>query len=175
MKEIKFRPLRLNKKTGKIIVASYIQWNKLRCANYSEFKLTVVDEYEQMNKADFVYNHEGKQLYHFGYNPWDIHEHYGSCIAEGFDWDEMRRIYKDFILVSDGGLYGTPHKSYHVRGADTAGTPTFTHYDEDRVTTDDTWNYYGADAFEPVTVGYVITWLGWFLYQLENSTLKVGR
>lgn len=170
MKTIKFRPLRLNKKTGKIIVASYMQWNKLRCANYSDFNLIIVNEYERMNKSDFVYNHEGKQLYHFGYNPWNVHEHYGSCIAEGFDWDEMRRIYKDFILVSE--FDGKPYKRYHIRGADCAGTPTFTHYDEDRVTSDDTWNYYGAEAFEPVTVDYVITWLGWFLYQLENSNLR---
>lgn len=173
MKSITFRPLRRVKKTGKIVVASYMQWNKLRCANYSEFSLIVDSEYEQMNKSDFVYNHEGKQLYHFGYNPWDVHEHYGSCIAEGFSFDEMRSKYKDFILVSE--FDGRPHKSYFIRGADCAGTPSFTHYDEDRVTSDDTWNYYGADAFEPVTVGYVITWLGWFLYQLENSSLKVGK
>lgn len=174
MKTITFRPLRKVKKTGKVVVASYTQWNNLRCANYSEFNLIVANDYEQMNKSDFVYSHEGKQLYHFGYNPWDVHEHHGSCIADDFDWDEMRRIHKDFILVStnrDGG----EHRSYHIRGADCAGTPTFTHYDEDRVTTDDCWNYYGADAFEAVTVGYVITWLGWFLYQLENSSLKVGK
>lgn len=173
MKTIVFRPLRFNKKAGKIIVASYMQWNKVRCGNYSKFNLIVKDDYEQMNKSDFVYNHEGKQLYHFGYNPWDVYEYYGSCIAEGFDWDEMRRTYKDFILVSS--FDDKPYKSYHIRGADCAGTPTFTHYDEDRVTSDDTWNYYGSDAFEPVTVDYVITWLGWFLYQLENSYLKVGK
>lgn len=147
-----------------------MQWNSLRCANYSsKFNLIVVNEYDRMKKDDFVYNHEGKQLYHFNYNPWDVHVHYGSCIAEGFDWDEMRRIYKDFIL------YGKEHSSYHMRGADCAGTPTFTHYDEDYVTSDDAWNYYGADAIEPVTVGYVITWLGWFLYQLDKSILKVSQ
>lgn len=129
----------------------------------------VNDDYKEMDKSKFVYNHEGKQLYHFGYNPWDVHEHYGSCIAEGFNWDEMRKIHKDFIIVN------STYKSYHIRGADCAGTPTFTHYDEDRITTDDTWNYYGADSFEPVTVEYVITWLGWFLYQLENSHLKIGK
>lgn len=173
MKEIKFSPLRRIKKTGKICVASYMQWNNLRCANYSDFKLVVVNDYEQMDKSEFVYNHEGKQLYHFNYDPWEVHEHHGSCIAESFDWDEMRRTYKDFILV--GTFDGKPHRSYFLRGADGAGTPTFSHYDEDRVTTDDTWNYHGSDAFEPVTVGYVITWLGWFLYQLENSYLKVGK
>ncbi len=174
MKTIKFRPLRVIKKTGKIVVASYMQWNNIRCGNYSKFNLIVDNEYEQMNKSDFVYNHEGKQLYHFNYNPWEVFEYYGSCIAEGFDWDYMRETYKDFILVSTD-REGKQYKSYHIRGADCAGTPSFTHYDEDRITTDDTWNYYGADAFEAVTVGYVITWLGWFLYQLENSNLKVGR
>lgn len=174
MKTIVFRPLRLIKKTGKITVASYMQWNKVRCANYSKFYLIVDNEYEKMNKSDFVYNHEGIQLYHFGYNPWGIHEHHGSCIDYCFDWDEMRSKYKDFIIVSETHD-GKEHKSYHIRGADCSGTPIFSHYDEDRVTTDDIWNYHGADAFYPVTVDYVITWLGWFLYQLENSTLKIYK
>ena len=174
MNTIKFRPLRMIKKTGKVCVASYMQWNRVRCANYSKFNLIIVNEYEHLNKSDFVYNHEGKQLYHFGYNPWKVHEHHGSCIAEGFDWDYMRKTYKDFIIVNRD-REGREYKSYHIRGADCAGTPTFTHYDEDRITTDDTWNYYGADAFEPLTVDYVITWLGWFLYQLENSNLKINE
>lgn len=173
MRQIIFRPLRRVKKTGKVVVASYMQWNKVRCGNYSKFNLIVKNDYEQMNKSDLVYNHKGEQLYHFGYNPWDVHEHYGSCIADGFDWDEMRSKYKDFILVSEDN--GSLYKSYHIRGADCVGTPTFTHYYEDRVVGDDVWDYYGADAFEPVTVGYVITWLGWFLYQLENSYLKIGK
>ena len=173
MKTVIFRPLRRVKKTGKVVVASYMQWNKLRCANYLDFNLVVVNEYEKMNKSDFVYNHEGKQLYHFNYNPWDVHEHYGSCIDLCFDWDEMRRLYKDFIIVSDHD--GKEYRSYSLRGADCAGTPCFTHYYEDMITTDDTWNYYGGDAFEPVTVEYVISWLGWFLYQLENSKIKVSN
>lgn len=174
MKEVRFRPLRRVKKTGKVVVASYMQWNKVRCANYSKFNLIVDNEYERLNKSDFVYTHGGTQLYHFNYNPWEVFEYYGSCIEEYFDWDDMRKKYKDFILVSTDHE-GKEYKSYHIRGADCAGTPTFTHYDEDRVTSDDTWGYYGGDAFEPVTVGYVIIWLGWFLYQLNNSYLKIGK
>jgi len=172
MKQIKFRPLRLNKKTGKIIVASYAQWNKVRCANYSEFNLIVSNEYEHMDKSAFVYNHQGEQLFHFGYNPWDVHEHYASCIGESVDYFYLRDTYKDFVVINN--INGEIYKNRRFRGADCDGTPTFTHYDVDRITEDSTCEHHGADAFEPVTVGYVLNWLGWFLYQLENAKLKVG-
>ena len=41
MKTITFRPLRRIKKTGKIVVASYMQWRKVKTADYSKFKLVV--------------------------------------------------------------------------------------------------------------------------------------
>lgn len=50
MKTIKFRPLREDKKSGKIIVASYMQWNKVRCGNYSKFNLIINPEYESMDR-----------------------------------------------------------------------------------------------------------------------------
>lgn len=174
MKSITFRPLRRIKKTGKITVASYVQWNKIRCGNYLEFILNVNNEYENFDKAEFVYNHKGELLYHFNYNPWEVFESHYSCIAPGFDWDYMRKTYINFTLVNKD-REGKEYKSYHWRGADCMGTPCFTHYDEDRITSDDTWNYYGHEAFEPVTVGYVIIWLGWFLYQLENSHLQISQ
>lgn len=151
-----------------------MQWNRVRCANYSIFKLTIDDEYSRMDKSELVYNHQGKMLFHFNYNPWEVFESHYSCIAEGFDWDLMRKTYKQFTLVSTD-REGKEHKSYHWRGADCMGTPSFSHYNEDYITTDDCWKYYGPESFEPLTVGYVINWLGWFLYQLGNSSLKIGN
>lgn len=174
MKSITFRPLRRIKKTGKITVASYMQWNKVKCANYSKFLLTVNDEYKMFDKSELVYNHEGKLLFHFNYDPWEVYTYCGTCLDYAFDWDQLREKHKSFTIISKDHE-GKEYSSYHWRGADCSGTPTFTHYDEDYITTDDPWNYYRSDSFEPVTVEYVITWLGWFLYQLENSCLQIGK
>lgn len=163
MKEIKFRPLRLHKKSGKIIVASYMEWNKVRCANYSEFILKVVGEYEQMDKNSLVHNHKGEALYHFNYSPWDVFVYHGSSIDDGFDWDYLRNTYGSFSINSGD------RTSYHWRGADCEGTPTFSHLTAECVER----NYGNILQFEPITVAYVLDWLGWFLYHLENSTLKV--
>lgn len=168
MKTITFRPLRRIKKTGKITVASYMGWYKVRCANYSEFSLVVNDEYKDFDKSEFVYNHEGELLFHFNYNPWDVFVYYGSCIEDGFDWDELRARYKSFSIDSGNGDW----ISRHWRGADCMGTPTFSHLTIDGISNAE---YKDTDQFEPLTVGYVIDWLGWFLYQLENSHLKIGK
>lgn len=168
MKTINFRPLRLLKKSNKIVVASYEQWNKLRCANYAEFTLNIINEYDKMDKNELVHNHLGERLYHFNINPWEVYEYHKRTLHEVFSYDDLRGMHKDFITVYEDG-----YRFYSIRGTDVAGTPTFSHLTETRITTDDTWNHYGGDAFEPITVGYVITWLGWFLYQLENSKIKV--
>lgn len=170
MKELKFRPLRIVR--DKIVVASYMQWNKLRTTNYNgQFRLIVDKEYESLPPNEFVNDHKGEQLYHFTYNPWEVFEYHGSCLDEGFDWDRMRQRHKDFIIVGKD-REGQQTKSYFMRGADSAGTPTFTHYDTDRVTQDDTWAYYGADAFDPLTVWTVINWFGWVLWNLSNAQIE---
>lgn len=64
-KIIKFRPLRRVKKTGKIAVASYMSWNKVRTADYNKFELLIDTEYQEFDKKEFVYDHEGKQLFYF--------------------------------------------------------------------------------------------------------------
>ena len=167
MKTVVFRPLRRIKKTGKVAVASYMQWNKVRCANYSQFKLDVVPDYKLMDKDEFVYDHKGELLYHFNYNPWDVFVYNGSCIEDGFDWDYMRETYKDFSIDSGGEWI-----SRYWRGTDCNGTPTFSHLTTDGIANAE---YRNVTQFEPLTVGYVIDWLGWFLYQLENSKLKVVK
>lgn len=169
MNTLKFRPLRRVKKTGKIVVASYMGWNKIKCANYNKFNLIVNDDYKIMPEDEYVYTHEGDLIYFFEYNPWDVFVHYGSCIAQDFDWDEIREQHKSFIIEHNG------HRSYHMRGADCSGTPSFTHWDENRISQEDTWNYYGHESFEPLTVKKVLEWLGWFLYRLDNSYLKIEK
>lgn len=72
MKTIKFRPLRRIKKTGKVTVASYMLWRKVKSADYSKFNLIVDDEYKGMPSDEYVYNHEGEQLFFFTYNPDEI-------------------------------------------------------------------------------------------------------
>lgn len=176
MKSVTFRPLRRIKKTGKITVASYMQWRKVRTADYDKFNLIVNDEYKMFPKDEYVYTHEGKLIYFFTYNPADMMVFQRTVIDEvDFDYNEARSVYRDFIIQNDGGKYGSPSTSYFMRGTDCCGVPTFSHWDEDRVTQKDCWDYYGADQFEPLTVGLVLKWFGWFLYKLENSYLQIGK
>lgn len=50
MRTIKFRPLRVIKKTGKITVASYMQWRKVMTADYNQFNLIISDDHKKMAK-----------------------------------------------------------------------------------------------------------------------------
>src|SRR5690606_11615957 len=72
MKTIKFRPLRRIKKTGKITVASYMQWRNLMTADYREFNLILSEEHKAFPKDEYVYNHKGEVLFFFDYNPLDV-------------------------------------------------------------------------------------------------------
>lgn len=178
MKTIIFRPLRRVKKTGKIVVASYPQWYRISTTDYSnpKFNLIVNDEYKLLPSDGLVYTHEGQSLYFFDYNPAEVKTFHRTVIDDtDFDYDGARKKYKDFIIHSDGGKYGSPHTSFFMRGTDCSGVPTFTHWTEDRVTMDDCWNYYGGDTFVPLTVEIVTKWFGWFLFQLNNSYLQIGK
>lgn len=169
MKTLTFRPLRRVKKTGKIVVASYLQWHALRTANYNgPFRLVVVDNYSAMLPDEQVCNHEGEPLLFPAYDPnelpvfsdnsvYSLTKHYEENIA--------------FSYYSDGGRYGSPHTTYHGRGIDCQGTPTFTHFTIDQIAT----HYKNMNEFERLTVGMVTNWLGWFLLRLENADLKVTR
>lgn len=168
MKSIVFRPLRRVKKTGKVVVASYGQWNKIRTADYGAFSLTIDNEYAGIDPNEYVYNHEGKPLFWKDCEP-DAIPVYTS---------EELRVFE--IKIAD--LYQrTPHHGirwsndaivhYCVRGLDCQGTPTFSHLTIDCVAE----HYKDYADFEPLTVGVVVKWFGWWLYQLENSDLKIGR
>jgi len=176
MRSITFRPLRRIKKTGKIVIASYMGWRKIATADYNKFNLVVDDEYKQLPADELVYTHDGQPLYFFGYHPANV-KVFNRTVIDGvdFDYDNARKLYKDFIIHSDGGKYGEPHTSYFMRGTDCSGVPSFSHWTEKRVTDDDCWNYFGSDAFEPLTVEIVTKWFGWFLYNLNNSYLQMGK
>lgn len=168
MKTVEFRPLRVVKKLDKIVVASYTQWRNVMTADYNKFNLVINDEYKKMPSREYVHNHKGELLYYFDYNPADVPIFDYSPV---FDLDKIHRENKYYgILWSTGG-----HVNYHMPGADCDGVPSFTHWTEDRVTQKDCWNYYGGNSFAPLTVQTVTKWLGWFLWQLNNSYLKIGK
>ncbi len=162
MRKIKFRPLRVIKKTGKITVASYMQWRSIKAADYNKFTLVIDESYKMLNDADFVYDHLGKQLFFYDFNPNDII----------INTDIPDEGYLDFIkdkpyILLDRGDY----KKYWCRGLDIDGVPTFSHYTPDYIVSDYTRD---ITVFEPLTVGMVKMWFGWFLYQLDNSRLQLS-
>lgn len=164
MKTITFRPLRRVKKTGKITVASYMQWNKVRCGDYNKFTLVVDTEYKQLPLDEFVYDHKGELLYFFDYNPADVPVFQSNKLMT---LDEMIGNNKMYGILWDYG----GRVNYHMRGADCVGTPTFSHWTADYIA--DYWKE--PNDFEPLTVKTVVTWFGWFLYQLQNSYLQMGK
>lgn len=163
-----FRPLRRVKKTGKIVVASYPQWNRIRTADYSAFCLTVDNEYAGLPEDEHVYNHEGKPLFWRDFDPEQI---------PLYTPEELRifeiEIADLFQTVPHHGIRWQPDGAinYCVRGLDCQGTPTFSHLTIEHVAE----HHSAFRAYEPLTVGIVIKWFGWFLLQLENSNLQIGR
>jgi hypothetical protein len=153
MRVIKFRPLRLIKKTNKVVVATYMEWNKLRCANkfvvatYMEwnklrcenynslFYLQLDQEYKKFDPAQYVHNHKGELLYFYDV---DI-----SSLPP--KWEEY---------------------SWQCKGFDVSGTPTFSHFTAEYIV-----DIYEKtfDQFEPLTVGTVRKVFEWFIYQLDNA------
>lgn len=164
MRKIKFRPLRVVKKTGKVTVASYMQWRKVMTANYNKFNLITSDDYKKMAKDDFVHNHKGELLFFYDYNPADVPIFQYSKL---FDLDAIRKNNKQYGILWN---YESD-VNYIMKGADCNGVPTFSHY---------TIHYlanYVQDItdFEPLTVERVVKWYGWFLWQLENAYLNTKK
>lgn len=144
MKTIIFRPLRRIKKTGKITVASYMQWRKVKTADYSKFNLIIDDEYKRLPSDELVYDNKGENLF----------------------WREL-----------------DPEQLF-ARGLDCDGVPTFSHGTQKNITIGNMYRYTLEEVsevlnpmkeYELLTVGIVVKWFGWFLYQLENNSLKIGK
>lgn len=168
MRTIKFRPLRVIKKTGKITVASYMQWRSIKTADYNNFNLIIDESYKMLKDSDFVYNHLGEQLFFYGYNPGNI----PIIIKRGFEdkqglkWEPGN----NFIIHNKGGIYGDDWFTFRMDGTDCDGVPTLNFYTVDYIATHSSY----VHLFEPLTVGMVKMWFGWFLWQLDNSRLKVS-
>lgn len=159
MREIKFRPLRRIKKTGKICVASYMQWNSIMTADYGKFKLTIVDEYSTMPKDEFVYNHLGELLYFFEFDPNEIPVF--DLMTE--DWHPQREGHYHYGIRHDSG-----HNTYSVQGTDCQGVPCFSHMTSDSIGT----HYSNPFAFTPLTVEMVTKWFVWIMFRLNNAQIE---
>lgn len=161
MRTVKFRPLRIAKKTGKVTVAGYMQWRKVMTADYDDFNLIIDNSHNTMGKSAFVYNHKGEQLFFYAYNPHDIPVFQWSVL---FNLETIRCNNEQYgILWRDFS-----HINYSMRGTDCDGVPTFSHYTAGYVATH---YYHDIEKFEPLTVGIVINWYGWLLWHLNNSNL----
>lgn len=152
-----------------------MQWRKVMTADYNKFNLVIDDEYKSLPIDEYVHDHKGELIYFFTYNPSDIPVY--NADAERIideEWlDKIHESKKPYGI--QWGISELGHTNYNMPGADCSGVPTFCHWTEERVTQEDTWNYYGHDKFEPLTVGTVLKWFGWFLFQLQNSYLKIGK
>jgi hypothetical protein len=166
MKSVTFRPLRRIKKTGKITVASYMQWRKVMTSDYYNFNLLVNDDYKKFPEDEFVYNHRGEQLFWYNHtNPESLPRNYpdinSACKIFGVDKSHFEGEEWKFKEPIGKGFH------WSVRGFDCDGVPTFSHYDANHVA-----SHNNINDFEPLTVGMVAKWYGWFLWQLNNSNLN---
>lgn len=75
----------------------------------------------------------------------------------------------NFIIHNKGTIYN-PNDwfSFRMDGTDCDGVPTLNFYTADYIATHSSYIH----LFEPLTVGMVKMWFGWFLWSLENSRLQ---
>lgn len=162
MKTITFRPLRLVRKSGKIVVASYPKWNQVKTADYhcNKFNLIIDDEYKTFPGDCNVFDHTGEHLFWRDFNPSDITIFDSGALSV----NEMRQINPRYAIRWSC----TGNVSYSVVGLDCLGTPTFSHGTIKNITSG------AADVrpYELLTVDMVRKWFGWFLYNLENSLIE---
>lgn len=176
MKTIIFRPLRTIKKTGKITVTSYTQWRKVMSANQSaeyfgeKINLSITNEHLTFDPNERVYNHKGELLFWFNYQNPEIlpknllNEQLLNFLRENDDLVSPIKV----LEIQDQPIGKGFH--YSVQGFDCDGIPVFSHNTQDYITT----QYNDLSKFEVLTVGMVVKWYGWFLFQLENSILNTS-
>lgn len=159
MKNVQFRPLRRDKKTGKVIVASYSSWRKIKTADCQKTLLTVKRDYANMKHDEFVHNHKGELLYFYRYNPNDI---------PLFDPNSIEDTNAIFAITKVRGLKNHLSEGYNYSGAgiDCDGIPTFSHFDADYLGT----HKYEPFDFEVLTVGTVLLWYEWVINNLSRTT-----
>lgn len=163
-KVVTFRPLRRDAKTGKVMVASYTGWRKIKTSDYYPTLLTVARDYAGMKHSEYVHNHKGELLYFYAYNPNDI------PLFDDVPHDEISRI---FATTKVRGFKNTlsPGYSYSGIGIDCDGIPTFTHYTADYLATHE----YEPFDFEVLTVKDVLIWYEWVINNLNNTTFNTQQ
>jgi len=168
MKSVAFRPLRRVKKTGKIVVAAYAKWNSVRTADYSTFSLTIDREYAELPDDELVYNHKGENLFWLDFDPDSIPMLSGAHSHE--EWQVFKAVHAGRWAIRYPASEWWPNESitYCVTGLDCQGTPTFSHRTADDVAE----HRSDFHKYEPLTVGVVKKWYGWWLTQLQNAQLS---
>jgi len=173
MKHVNFKPLRRIKRTGKITVASYMQWHCVKEADVMPFLLHLDKSYEAFSDDEIVYNHAGENLFFFTTNPAEIPVYSGEAMAMlanttgGGDTVNMLKQVVDRLSKFPREYYVQWHPdsvNANIRGCDCNGTPAFSHYSQKEVAR----QFNDVTQFEPLTVKTVKFWLGWFLYGLNN-------
>jgi hypothetical protein len=170
MKTITFRPLRRIQKTGKVTVASYMQWRKVWTSNYSEFNLVIDEEYKALPPAEYVYNHKGELLF------WWNHKDVEAMPKNYADIDSAIKVFglnRSDFEGEEWKLSEPLGTGFHwsVKGFDVDGVPVFSHYSQSYIAD----HYKDMNEFEPLTVKMVTYWYGWFLWQLNNSKLQIDE
>jgi hypothetical protein len=162
MKTVPFRPLRQVKKTGQIMVASYAQWRRVMSADNGDFQLSLDREYAGLPADEQVYNHAGQPLFWRDFDPTQIPVFEYSSLLDVTRIQDEHASYA--IRWFPGGRLTYACSRLHL---DCDGVPAFSHYTIEHVAE------HLADfaQYEPLTVGVVVKWWGWFLYQLENVRL----
>lgn len=139
------------KKAGKIVVAAY-----------TEFALTIDREYAGLPLDELIYNHEGKPLFWRDFDPDEVPVFEFNVL---FNLRRIRAKHENYtVRWFPGGRLCYPCSHLQL-GCD--GVPVFSHYTIDHVAEHLT----NFAQYEPLTVGVVVRWFGWFLYPLENARL----
>ncbi len=149
--EIKFNPLR-KLPSGKIAVASYMQWRKIKVADRRGLTLILDQAYKDFPETALVFNHKGVNLFWRNYDPDTIPMLLPSIYEERREYPKMWQT--EYMICAPG--------------VDVEGVPTFSHHTPHHI-----WSSKSdMKDFIPLTVGIVRWWVGWFIYQLENTEIK---
>lgn len=162
MQTVTFCPLGRVKKTGKIVVAAYPQWRRILMADYAAFVLAINREYAGLPADEQVYNHAGQPLFWRDFDPEQIPVFEFNVL---FDLAAINAAHPSYaIRWSPGGRINYSCSRLHL---DADGVPAFSHYTIGHLA-----EQLAAFAeYEPLTVGIMVKWFGWFIYKLENVRL----
>lgn len=158
MKYVKFRPLMVQKSTGKIIVAGYAQWRKFWLTRYDKPNVDIVID-SNYDESAYVFNHKGEQLFWRKNIMPDVlpkrhRRDYNRILATVGIWEPMGE--------SESGFEG------YVDGLDCDGIPTFSHGTSKYIAS--TRNE--LEEWEPLTVGIINIWFGYILWRFNSHSIE---